>query len=123
MNFGQAIAYDSSGNGTPVITINQTPATDTVGLTVKNASLKSVLDSTGTAIAFNPKHGFVVSQPGVYTLNLGNLSEKYIVTLTAQALKGDKNDGDAQPQEFHPVAPKQASTSRSTNTTSEQGSN
>lgn len=106
-NTGATIPYDNSGAGQLVLTVTPTPATDTVGISLDGASLKSVVDATGTTIAFNAKHGFVLPQAGVYTLNLTSLSDKHLVTLTAQALKGDANDGQSLSQPFSPTAPQQ----------------
>jgi hypothetical protein len=111
-NVGQTIPYDSSGAGQLVITVSPTPATDTVNVSVSGASLRSILDATGSAIAFNAKHGFVLPAAGVYTLNLMSLNDKHPVALVAQALKGDANDGQSLTQNFLPTAPQWKPTPR-----------
>jgi hypothetical protein len=116
-NFGTTIPYDNTGAGDLVLTVTPTTATDSVGISIDGASLKSVLDATGTAIAFNAKHGFVLPQAGVYTLNLTSLAEKHLVTLTAQALKGDGNDGQSVSQPFSPTAPQQKPPQQTNQTT------
>jgi len=114
-NFGPVIDIEK-GAGQLVLTIAATPASDTVGISVKGASLKSVTDSTDTAIPFSAKHGFVLPQTGVYTLNLTDMKEKVPVVLSGQALKGDASDGAAVTQIFE-------TTSSSTKTTPAKGVN
>ena len=98
-NFGPVIDVDK-GAGQLIFTIAATPTSDTIGISVKGASIKSVTDSTDTAIPFSAKHGFVLPQAGVYTLSLMDLKEKVPVVLSAQAIKGDSNDGAAVTQSF-----------------------
>jgi hypothetical protein len=104
-NFGPNVSYDSSGVGQLIVTLTPTPASDTIGVTVDGASLKDVLDSTGAAVPFNAKHGFVLPQAGVYTFELTNLKANQHVTVTAQALKGDAADGQPAKKDFSPIAP------------------
>jgi hypothetical protein len=109
-NAGQTVPYDTSGNGPLVVTLVPSVATDTIGVSVTGASLKSVVDSAGTTMAFNAKHGFVLPQAGVYTFNLTALNSNHVVTLSAQALKGDSADGQALTQQFQPTPPVQKPT-------------
>jgi hypothetical protein len=113
-NAGQTIPYDSSGNGQLVVTLTPAPASDTIGVSVTGASLKSVIDAAGTPMAFNVKHGFVLPQGGVYTFNLSALNINHVVTLSAQALKGDASDGQALNQPFQPTPPDQKATPTTT---------
>ncbi len=83
-----------------VFTVAATPATDTIGISVKGASVKTVSDSTDSNIALSAKHGFVLSQAGVYTLSLTDMKEKVPVVVSAQALKGDATDGDIVTHSF-----------------------
>jgi hypothetical protein len=106
-NVGPAVQLTSDGlGGTLVATLTPTTATDTIALSVQGADLKSVVDSTGTAIVFNAKHGFVLPQAGIYTLSLTGLTEGVAVQVKAQALKGAANDGDAVTQTYQVLPPR-----------------
>ena len=113
-NTGKVIQFDSSGAGQLVITVGITPDTDTVAVSVAGAALRSVLDGSGAVVPFTAKHGFVLSQAGVYTLNLSNLNETSPVVLTAQALKGGTADGEAQTQPYQPIPPRPTKNGKAT---------
>jgi len=98
-----SIIIGEGGAGALTFAVNVTPTTDTVSLGVAGAGVGSVLDSTGTAIAYAAKNGFVLPASGVYTVNLVDLAPGGAVTLTLQGLKGGANDGDPVTRTYAPV--------------------
>lgn len=94
-NTNDVVFFDNTHAGKLVATFMPTPSTDTIKVTVQGAQLVSIVDSSGSSIPFDAKNGLVISQAGIYTLNLLGLYEAQVVTLTTQALKSGVADGPA----------------------------
>lgn len=107
-NLGSTIE-DDQGAGQLTFTIAPTPATDTISISIKGASLKSVVDGADAIVPYTAKHGFVLPQAGVYTLSLTGLNSKIPVVLSVQALKGDATDGPSVTQSFQVIEGKPTS--------------
>lgn len=105
-NTGQVIQMDGNGTGKLVVTVSVSSSSDTIGVSIQNAALSAIVDNAGAAVPFDSKLGFVLPQSGLYTFQLVNMADGALVTLIAQALRGNSKDGAEMTATFRAVATK-----------------
>jgi hypothetical protein len=99
MDSGNDVLFDSSSTGALPIIINPLQVGVTVNLAIAGAAVQSLTGPSPASTQILPsKSGYALTQAGVYTLNLSDLTTGTIVTVTATGNKPNPAGGSQPAQ-------------------------